>query len=490
MELNEVKLAYETLKGKQNHHHIRWDYYEGRQPIRWSKEKYEEIFEKLVAFIENWCSVVVDATCDRLVLDSLNVVQNDALIKRIAEILYETGLTLEASDIHREAVIVGESYVIAWKDKEIEAYRNDARMTHLFYQAENPHLPWFGVKQYEAEDGTGRLVLYYADRLEYYRSRKQMDQMRETFNQGDWEPDDEVANDGYLPNPFGEVPMFRFTVDSRGSSDLDNAIPIQDIINKTLGDIVVIGEYAAFPQRWAVTNNKFPGKVPVTPQTTILFTPNDESNGESTQVGTFPAANMDNLLTVKDNVCHSMAIITRTPKHYVYGQGGDPSGEALIASETPLVKKVLRFQARLGDTWSKLGAFLLKLDGQSVRPTEVKPTWADAHSVLPLSLATIHRENVTAGIPIITQLRDEGWSQEEIDQMLEDKALEGSTTPNNSETKAGPNATPEEVNAAADKTAGNLESMAAEAMQAVADGAIDVLAKSGALERIAKRSAR
>jgi len=490
MELNELKLAYETLKGKENHHHIRWDYYEGRQPIRWSKEKLQEVFEHLTAFIENWCAVVIDSTCDRLVLESLNIVKNDTLIERIAEILHETGLTLEAADIHREAAIVGESYVIAWKDKEIEAYRNDARMTHLFYEGDNPRLPWFGVKQYEAEDETARMVLYFGDRLEYYRSKKKMDQMGTTFAQGEWESDNEVANDGYLPNPFGEVPVFRFTIDSRGSSDLDNAISIQDIINKTLSDIVVIGEYAAFPQRWAVTNNKFPGKVPVTPQTTVLFTPNDESNGEPTQVGTFPVADMKNLLSVKDNMSHSMAIITRTPKHYVYGMGGDPSGEALIASESPLVKKVLRFQARLADTWSKLGAFLLKLDGKAVKPTEVRPTWANSQSILPVSLATIHKTNKDAGIPIITQLRDEGWSEDEIQQMLEDKALEGSATQNNSETKAGPNATPEEVNAAADKTAGNLESMAAEAMQAVADGAIDVLAKSGALERIAKRAAR
>ncbi|MCL4736497.1 MAG: phage portal protein [Candidatus Omnitrophica bacterium] len=486
MDLGELKLAYETIRGKEHHHHIRWDYYEGRQPIRWSVEKIQNVFQDLVAFIENWCAVVIDSTCDRLILESLNVVQNDALINRVSELLQDTGLLLEAVDIHREAAIVGESYVIAWKDQEIQAYRNDARTTHLFYEADNPRNPWYGVKLFTADDETARMVLYFADRLEYYRSRKKLDEMGETFSSGEWEADTDVSHEGILANPFGQVPVFRFTIDGRGSSDLDNAIPIQDIINKTLSDIVVIGEYAAFPQRWAVTNNKFPGKLPVTPQTTILLTPNDDHNSEPTQIGTFPAADMKNLLSVKDNMSHSMAIITRTPKHYVFGMGGDPSGEALIASEAPLVKKVLRFQARLSDTWSKLGAFLLKLDGKEVKPTEVKPTWAHAGSILPLSQATIHKTNKDAGIPIITQLRDEGWSEDEIQQMLEDKALEGS----DGGTKAGPGASPEEVNAAADRTAGNLEGMAAEAMQAVADGAMDVLAKSGALERIAKRAAQ
>ena len=62
---------------------------------------------------------------------------------------------------------------IAWPDEESgqpEAYYNDSRNVHLFYEADQPRRKRFACKWWIGDDGHRLLTLYYPDRLEYYRS--------------------------------------------------------------------------------------------------------------------------------------------------------------------------------------------------------------------------------------------------------------------------------------------------------------------------------
>ena len=51
-----------------------------------------------------------------------------------------------------------------------------------------------------------------------------------------------------MENPYEEVPVVEFSNRHR-KSEVRDAIPIQDVLNKTLGDMVVAGHYLFFDGR-------------------------------------------------------------------------------------------------------------------------------------------------------------------------------------------------------------------------------------------------
>ncbi len=125
-----------------------------------------------------------------------------------------------------------------------------------------------------------------------------------------------------------------------------------------------------------------------------------------------------------DSLLAKVGVITSTPKHFFYAQGGDPSGEALIAMESPLNRKVARLQQTLAPTWRDLGAFLLLLAGVTVASRDVWAQYEPSETVQPRTLAEVRELTVRAGVPLLTTLRDEGWTDDELAQMQEDAQAE------------------------------------------------------------------
>src|SRR5690606_26990663 len=153
-----------------------------------------------------------------------------------------------------------------------------------------------------------------------------------------------------IPNPFGEVPVFHFRRDRRRiSSELDNVLEPQDAINKLFADMMVAAEFGAFKQRWIISNadntdiKNAPNK--------IWDIPASAPGEQPTQVGEFGETDLGNFLEAMDRISGYVGAISRTPKHYFFGLGGDPSGEALIALEAPLNKKAERYVALFSATW-------------------------------------------------------------------------------------------------------------------------------------------
>lgn len=145
--------------------------------------------------------------------------------------------------------------------------------------------------------------------------------------------------------------------------------------------------------------------------------------GQQTQVGEFNATDLGNYLSAINNLAEAIGVITRTSRHYFFSSGGDPSGEALIAMEAPLNKKIQRLIERFTPTWQEVAQFLLEIGpGLIVAPDDVTPVFARPETVQPFTQAQVRQFEVSAGIPLQTSLRREGWSQSELAQMEEDAA--------------------------------------------------------------------
>ncbi len=411
----DLERAYEALGAKQAHYDLLWRYYDGDHPLRYSAERLRQLFDQLDAkFQENWCSVVVNAPMDRINLARFQVGEDEEATDLLNGEFERTELSLDSDDAHLAALVCGEAFIVVWpsEEGEVEAYYNDPRLCHVQYDAENPRRPVWAAKWWVADDGHLRLTLYYPDRLEYYASKKLARKVRS------WK-ELQPADPPQADNPYGVIPVFHLRRERRKvQGELVDAIPPQDAINKLLNDMMVAAEFGAFRQRYVISNADVTALKNAPNE--IWTIPASDGTGEGTQVGEFPQADLNVFLVAIDKLASAIAIITRTPRHYIYAQGGDPSGEALIAMEAPLVKKTERYIERFTVTWRKIGAFILQLRGVTVEPEDIMPIWDSPETVQPKTRAEIRRNSVEVGIPLKTVLRDEGKSEAWIETMEKD----------------------------------------------------------------------
>ena len=199
-------------------------------------------------------------------------------------------------------------------------------------------------------------------------------------------------------------------------------LPIQDAVNKLIADMMVAAEFGAFKQRWIISNSDT--DVLKNKPNEIWNLPAGDGAGQQTSVGQFEATELKNYIDAIAGKVNSISAISRTPHHYFFSSGGVPSGEALIALEAPLNKKALRLAAILGRTWQRVAQFLLLLQGVSVDVQDIEAIFEPVQTVQPRTEAEIREINVRSGVPLETTLRMQGWTQEQIEQMRDDRIQE------------------------------------------------------------------
>lgn len=416
----DLEKAFEALRIKQDSYAQLFAYYDGEQPLTYTASRLKEVFKDLDAyFAENWCSVVVDSARDRVNLREVQIANAQAA-KAWKDLWEKCELGLESDEVHEAAMVAGEGYFIVWKDEDgkVDGYANDPRLCHIFYDTEYPRKKKFAAKWWVDEEGFRRLTLYYPDRLEYYRSKNKANQVQKASGLAPMDPPT-------AENPFGKIPVFHFKLAQRKvKSDLKNVIPIQNGVNKLLTDMMVTAEFAAFPQRYVISNADTQGKLKNAPNQ-VWDLPAGDGIGQQTQAGQFAAADLKNYLEAIDNLATAISSITRTPKHYFFSVGSNLSGEALIAMEAPLNKKAQDRIDRFTPVWKQVAAFMLGAAGETVKEDEIMPVFDKPETIQPQTQAQTRQMNVTAGLSLTTVLRDEGKSEAYIKQALKDIEEDG-----------------------------------------------------------------
>lgn len=405
--MSDLSRAFDTLNAKTIPYTTLFNYADGAQPLQYSTTRLHEIFRDLnTHFQENWCAVVVGSVYDRLNLqgwDTDDATRNAAL----DDLWNRLQVSLEADEVHEDALITTEGYLIVWRDGDtLEVYRNDPRMVHVFYDRERPKVKRYAAKWWNDDKGW-YLNLYYPDKIEkYYANSKDRPSTANAF---------QLLESPV--NPFGAIPVFHFRC--KGELGL-KVTTLQDAVNKLLADMMIAAEFGAFKQRWVIAQGD-PGALKNAPNEN-WWVPAGDGQGQQTSVGQFDATPLENYTRPMDRFANSIAIISRTPKHYFFSQTGDPSGEALIAMEAPLTKKAEKYHERFGVVWQEVAAFLLKLSGAGdVEQADVRPVWKPSQSVQPYTEAQTRQLAIAAGIPLVTELKREGWSEDEIKAMQKDK---------------------------------------------------------------------
>jgi SPP1 family phage portal protein len=411
----DLERAYSALKSKNPIYSTLFDYADGNQPLVYSTNRLKEAFNNISAkFSQNWMSVVIDSAVDRLTFNGW-ATKTKAITDRLQQIFEDHEIVQDAYDIHRGASITRESFAIVWKndDGEIELNYNDPRLCHMFYNADNPKKQDFACKWYRDGD-VYRMILYYRDRLEYYRTNPAKNLVNGIPSSAKMfmpDPDRPSAD-----NLYGKIPVFHFYLSRNSKGDLYNIITLQDAVNKLFSDMMVAGEFAALKQRYVITSED---------TSALKNAPNEIWQlPEGSQAGQFESTPLDTFLDPIDKIANSIAIISRTPKHYFYNAGAGISGEALLAMEAPLTKKVDQRKTSFSATWKRIGQFLLKLDGIDYPLSDIETVWEPTHSIQPKTEADTVKVWVDSGVPLSTSLSWAGKTDEEIEAMEKDKAKE------------------------------------------------------------------
>lgn len=412
----DLEIAVQALQYKKPYYDALWSYYEGNAPLIYNTARLREIFKTLEArFTQNWSAVVVDSVLDRMELRTPTISDQQAKSDALATVWEAAGMPDDEQSIHEDVAVTGEAFVIAWPDETgaMQAFYNDARLCHMFYEPANPRKKRYAVKWWQEVDETLRLTLYYPDRLEYYQTTQRA-AVGDIIGAASFV----LTDEGVARNESGAVPVFHFRSTTRGPrSQLQNVTETQDAINKLLADMMVAAEFGAFRQRWAITNANLDG-IKARPDTIVRVPPADLGD-QPVSIGEFSTTDLRNYLDSISQLSTAIGIVTRTPKHYFYAQGSDPSGEALIAMESPLTRKVSRLQATLRPVWRELAGFLLGVDDTS----NIWIAYEDVETVQPMTEAQIALTWRQTGMPLATVLKEQGWTPEDLDEVADDGKL-------------------------------------------------------------------
>ena len=480
----DVDLAYCTLKGKQRVLDERWNYYRGEQEEKFASEYFKNTFGSTdVRISENVCGVVADAVTERIRWLSFVVngkaEQDDAATKALADLVKAIQLETEMIDIHEAAVVMGEAYLIAWKnsDDDIQVDFQDPRNCHMFADPDNPKKTLFAAKWFVDMQKHRVIVLYYPERIEYWVSTSTI---KTQSSQGKVEF--VIDKEKSFPNPHKEIPVFGFrrrrpdVGKDTPTPEMDTAIPFQDEINKYAADGFLAAEYYGAPLRYAVTNNEGVKQLRRVPGEMLEFTPSDKEEHEPTQVGEFAAADLMQLQDVLTAKIRTLATATNTPQHIFFGGQGTPSGDALVALEAPLIHKVRDWTDRLTNQWVDAVNFLITLSGATVEKDSIGVVWDDPGTVQPRTRAEIRKIAVEAGIPLQVALKREGtWTEEEL------KEIENTLSP---VTDVPPGQVAASAEVATGQAAGGLAPSVSDAVDLIGDRV--VIAVSDGLKSLAK----
>jgi hypothetical protein len=390
-----------SLDGRQTELAMLDAYYQGRQPLLLATDKWRGLFGRLFAgFSDNFLALVVDAVEERLTVQGFRMgIDKDTKADEDAWRIWQVNQLDAWSQVaHTEALVKATSYI------GVSPFRDDwpADDSPLITIEDACEVIVRGssmqrgkrlaaLKKWKDDDGRWLATLYLpGEVVKFQQSRilRFANQYSRDYVLGGWEPR-QIAGEAWpLPNPLGIVPIIplvnRPRLRGNGESEIIDLIPIQNALNKTLMDMLVAAEYAAFRQKWA-------SGIEI-PEDPVTHKPIGSYESEITRFistavpdarfGSFEATDLKPFVAAIETFIQHMASRSHTPPHYLLGQSGSfPSGESLKATETGLVAKARRKQRHFGEAWEEAVRLAFRaLDDPRGLIIDSETIWADPES--------------------------------------------------------------------------------------------------------------
>lgn len=420
------------------------DYYDGKHNMAFAQERFATVFgERFWEITDNLCPAVVDTVADRLTITGFSSsavrrrtvqgqeVVSDPLGSQAWAIWTRNRMRQRSNEVHRESLLTGDGYAIVWPDENGRAaiWPQLADEMVVEYSELRPGELVRGGRVWRQADGRMRVTLYYPDKIERYISDRTRTPGSVAAKQM------ALLEDGIIENPYG-VPVFHFPnkrLFGYGVSELDDVLPLQDALNKSVCDMLVAMEFAAFRQRWAtgldvdVNEDGKPKAPPFRPGVDRIFA----AESDKTQFGEFAETNLEQFLKVQEDLRAEIARVSGTPLHYLFITRGDfPSGEAMKSAEARLTEKLEDRHDAHGPTWQQLMRFALLVEGARLPQTfEISTSWADPAPRSDEERARTGLMKRQLGVSRRQVLKEQGYNDELIEEMLKEEPVQTVAVP-------------------------------------------------------------
>lgn len=351
-------------------------YYRGKQPLRFASEKWRNFHSSRYAgFSDNWCAPVADAPSERQRIENVRVTDlgDSADEKQLWNDWLRNEGDAQSSQGFLQSVIARRSFVLVWGGADGEpamTWESPAQVI-VGYDPERPTRRTAALKVWldgENENAT----LYTPDEVWKFSRRVGKVKVQGGFTEsgiqvvgsspanmggGQWVQRQPQGDDSWpLRNPLGLVPIVEFPnrpmLGGQPVSDISGTKAMQDAINLLWAYLFGAADHASFPAR-VVMGTEAP-KVPVLDsngqkvgERTVDIKDLEQGRflwltGQNAKIGQWDAAKLDVFTQVIEIAVGHIAAQTRTPPHYLVTNKGlaNLSGDALVAAETGLVKKV------------------------------------------------------------------------------------------------------------------------------------------------------
>lgn len=359
------------------------DYRAGRHRLRYATAKFRQAFGGMFReFSDNWCEVIVEAPVERLRVQGFRIGTGTKADDDAWAIWQANNMDASSNLIHREAGTCGEAYWLVDPNLDADGFpRITPEHPSQVIVASDPgdrRRRLAALKRWVDTDGFAYANVYLPDSIHKFRSTgKPNGGSRISWARRRDDPGD--------THDLGVVPMIPVVnapdMLSGGRSDLRNAIPLQDAINKTVLDMLIASEFGAFKQRVAigVETPKNPDGTPVVnadiamSMSKLLTFPSPAA-----KIAEYSATDLSNYVNALEPLVAHLAAQTRTPPHYLLGKMVNVSGDALKASEAGLTARTREKMTPFGEGHEEAMRLAFKAMGKTdAKQSRAETIWAD-----------------------------------------------------------------------------------------------------------------
>ncbi|MFG3050332.1 phage portal protein [Kitasatospora sp. NPDC048239] len=348
------------------------DYYRGKHPLRFASREFRDYFaEQYAGFADNWVQPVSDSPVERLTVVGVQAASEVKADKELWQVWQRNGLDADSQLGFLGAVTSARCHVLVWGDPgnpdlPIVTFE-DASSSIVQYEPGSRRRRRAALKLWQ--DGMREYATLYLPNQVWKFERptgpgpRKSPQMAEADEVMDsWEPRETGKEPNPQPNPMGTVPMVelpnRPLLAEDPISDVAGVISMQDAINLLWAQLFTGADYASLAQRVVMgaevpkmpildANGQKVGEKPIDlkrfAKDRVLWLENPNA-----KIGSWAPADLKAYTEVITVAVGHIAAQTRTPQHYLVGKMANLSGDALLAAETGLVKKVEEKQLWFG----------------------------------------------------------------------------------------------------------------------------------------------
>ncbi|WUI02100.1 phage portal protein [Spirillospora sp. NBC_00431] len=386
------------------------NYYDGDHPLKFASEDFAKFFAKRYqGFSDNWTQVVADSPIERTTWTGFQPYGAEKADREFHRIWLTNGLDADSQLAFLDATVASRSFALVWGNPDDEETPvvtfEDATQAIVAYRAGSRRDRIAALKRWQDGDDE-YCTLYLADEVwKFKRATYQASQQaRKALPLAavdklvrEWIPRDTGDEPNPMPNPMGAVPMVELQNRPRLAddpiSDIAGVTSMQDAMNLLWALLFNAADFASLVQR-VVLGAEMPKMPILNEQGEVVgekaiplekFTLDRIMwiEDENASIANWPAAELKPFTDVIEVAVGHIAAQTRTPAHYLIGKMANLSGDALIAAEAGLVKRVEEKQLWYGQALREVFRLVALAQGdERLAQASAAGTvlWADAES--------------------------------------------------------------------------------------------------------------